>query len=282
MWHQRLKKCIGFVALALVWFSPAAANAADNGFSGGVTPSRFEMRGEQGQLLRKSLKIYNLGARPQQFNVKTVDWQFSDAGEISFHEPLAADSCRPWVRLERHRINVVPDPQRPRNFRFEIQVPEGELDRECRFAIMIESLDGDYAANFAQGAVKLPISGRIAVIVYLGIGDVASEIEVGEVAVRRNDNGRGYPSIEVVNLGSAHGRLDADLVAADVEGRRVKLSIATSPILPGQRRHLVLTPQTEDELVYPVKVTGRVFTDKGAATIKKTIQSKRPGLLATK
>ncbi len=281
MWHQRLRKSALAVALALAGMSSAGANSADNGFSGGVTPSRFEMRGEQGQLLRKSLKIYNLGARPQQFNVKTVDWRFSAAGEISFQEPLAADSCRQWVRLERHRINVVPDPQRPRNFRFEIQVPEGELDRECRFAIMIESLDGDYAANFAQGAVKMPISGRIAVIVYLGVGDVAPEIEIGSIAVGR-DSKSGFPSLEVVNRGSAHGRLDADLTAADAEGNRVRLSIATSPILPGQQRQLLLTPQEQKELVYPVHITGKVFTDKGSATIDQTLHTNRRSLLATK
>ena len=116
------------------------------------------MRTESGQLLRNSLKIYNLGARPQQFTIKTVDWLFSEAGEISFQEPLAEDSCREWVRLERHRINVVPDPQRPRNCRFEIQVPEGAPAPECRFAIMIESHEGDYAARFASGTVNMPIS----------------------------------------------------------------------------------------------------------------------------
>lgn len=281
MWHQRLKTTLSWLALGLVSAVTLSANAGDDGFSGGVTPSRFELRSEGGQLLRNSLKIYNLGARPQQFTIKTVDWSFSEAGEISFQEPLAADSCREWVRLERHRINVVPDPQRPRNFRFEIQVPDEAPAQECRFAIMIESLEGDYAASFASGSVNMPISGRIAVIVYLGVGEVEPKVEIGSLAVRRS-NPKGFPSVEVRNLGSAHGRLDADLIAVDATGTRTRMSIATSPILPGQTRHLLLTPVTREALQYPLTVSGKIFTDKGAARIEQTLQSDGRGLLATK
>jgi hypothetical protein len=246
------------------------ALAADGGFSGGVTPSRFELDSSAGKHLRRSLKIYNLSARPQQYSVRTVEWDYSADGQVGFSNALAADSCREWVRLERHRINVVPDPQQPRNFRFEIQVPENEPARECRFAIMIESLASTYDAVFSAGALTMPITGRIAVIVYLNIGDVEADLQLGELAVREHNDSR-LPAIEVRNVGSAHGRLDADLTARNADGERVQLSIATSPILPGQTRYLPLTPEAGKQVHYPITVTGKIYSDGNAFEIDQQL-----------
>jgi len=253
--------------------------AADKGFTGGVTPSRFELTAKQGDLMRKSIKVYNLGARPQSYNVRTVDWTFTEAGAISFQDELAQDSCREWVRLERHKIKVLPDPQRPRNFRFEVAIPENLPPQECRFALMIEGVDASAKADLADGAIKLPVIGRIAVIVYVGIGDVEPQLVVGDVSVQ-NLNNQTLPTVSIENSGTAHGRLDSDLVAKSSSGKKVPLTIATSPILPGQTRQMALTPAPGFALDYPITITGKIYSDGQTINVDQQILSPTPGIFA--
>lgn len=267
------------VLTAALLFSGSAVYA-DKGFSGGVSPSRFELVSKPGDVVRRSIKIYNLGARPTQFKVRTVDWDYSVDGQISFQDELAANSCREWVALERHKISVVPDPQRPRNFRFEIQIPEDAPAQECRFGLMMEGLADTHTAQFADGQVSLPVAGRIAVIVYLGIGGVEPEISIGQLSVRQVNN-RQLPVLQVRNEGQAHGRLDADLIANTDDGKRLPLTIATSPILPGQTRFLTLSPLAGTELRYPLTVKGKIYSDDDSTDIEATLRAPEEGFLAS-
>ena len=266
--------------IATLIFSGSAI-ASDKGFTGGVSPSRFELTSKPGDVLRKSIKIYNLGVRPSQFKVRTMDWSYSPEGQISFQDELAADSCREWVALERHKINVVPDPQRPRSFRFEIQVPEDAPAQECRFALMMEGTEDTHTAAFEGGQVSLPVAGRIAVIVYVGVGKVDPDISVGRISVQQV-NRRLLPVLRVRNEGLAHGRLDSDLVAKTADGKRVPLTIATSPILPGQTRYLALSPAAGTNLSYPLTINGKVNSDANSTDIEETLLSETDEYLAKK
>lgn len=266
--------------IATLIFSGSAI-ASDKGFTGGVSPSRFELASKPGDVLRKSIKIYNLGVRPSQFKVRTMDWSYSPEGQISFQDELAADSCREWVALERHKINVVPDPQRPRSFRFEIQVPEDAPAQECRFALMMEGTEDTHTAAFEGGQVSLPVAGRIAVIVYVGVGKVDPDISVGRISVQQV-NRRLLPVLRVRNEGLAHGRLDSDLVAKTADGKRVPLTIATSPILPGQTRYLALSPAAGTNLSYPLTIKGKVYSDANSTDIEETLLSETDEYLAKK
>lgn len=277
MWRPRRNGLAGLLILcAAVCGTPVYA---DRGFSGGVTPSRFEISSQPGDVLRRALKIYNLSSRPQRYQVKTVDWQYSEGGQISFQDALAPDSCRQWVALERHTISVVPDPQQPRNFRFEVAVPAAAPAQECRLALMIEGLDSSFDANFADGAITMPIAGRIAVIIYLRVGDVTPELEIGDLVVHEHA-GQLLPSVEVRNLGAAHGRLDADLVAETAAGKAVRLAIATSPILPGQTRQLALTPEAGQTLSYPLTIKGRIYSDGKSIAVEQDLKSADRSLFA--
>lgn len=277
MWQRLRSNSALLLALSILLSAPA--HSAEGGFSGGVTPSRFELMSKPGNVVRKSVKIYNLGLRPAEYIVRTADWSYSPEGQISFYDELANDSCREWVALERHKISVVPDPQRPRNFRFEITVPENAPAQECRFALMLEGSESGYETRFGDGSVTMPIGGRIAVIVYLGIGDVQPEIAVGQLSAR-TVNKKVLPVVEVRNTGPAHGRLDADLVAQTGNGKPVPLSIATSPIMPGQTRHLALTPDPGYELSYPLTVKGKIYSDAQSISIDQTVDPPEPGFIA--
>ncbi len=245
------------------------------GFSGGVTPSRFEIDAKAGDKVARSFAFYNMGKRPQQYHVRTFEWAYSAAGKISFQEELVPDSCRPWVRLERHKMNVLPSAQRPRKFRFEIHVPEDTESQECRFAIMIESLGEPHNTIVGNGAIALPTTGRLAVIVYLAIGDARPILKLGDVKVADVD-GKTLPVIKVTNSGNAHGRLDGVLRGVDADDNKLELTMATSPIMPGQMRILSLMPgesyqKKHDTLLYPLRLNGKIYSGEKVFSVDSTI-----------
>ena len=270
--HTRLPvRVLSFVWVFVSAFAGLLPNFAyAEGFTGGITPSRFELDANPGERLRRSVKVYNLGLRPQQYSIRTMEWDFSEAGQLSFSEALAEDSCRQWVRLERHRINVLPDPKRPRNYRFELEVPENEPSRECRFAIMIESLAQGVDPGFANGSVSMPITGRIAVIVYVNVGNVKAELKVDQLEMREI-NGTWVPTVKVQNTGQAHGRLDSNLIAKGPSGDPVRLALASSPILPGQTRYLPVSTEAGRTLEYPVSVRGKIYTEGTAFNVDQEL-----------
>lgn len=240
-------------------FSPALRAAPESGFTGGVTPSRFEISASPGDTVRRSLEIYNLGRRPTLFRIATSDWSYSERGQISYSNPLLPGSCRPWVRLESHEVQIVPNPRQPRAYRFEVHIPNDAKPQECRFALMIESVDRDYTTQFEDAGITMPVTGRLAVIVYLAIGDVEPELVLEGMEVREV-HGRRVPVVKVSNEGAAHGRLDGDLYGTEEDGTRRPLSVATSPIMPGQTRYMTISPvENTEPLKFPLKIEGRIY-----------------------
>lgn len=236
--------------------------ASSDGFTGGVTPSRFELNTKSGEILRRSVDIYNLGSKPAKYRVRTVDWSYSEQGNVSFHDDLQQESCRPWVRIEQHEVEIMPAANRPRNFRFEVHVPDDAPRYECRFALMIEGVDNELVTQLGEAKnIALPINGRIAVIVYLGIDGVKSDIAINKLFVGGKKNSD-LPAIEVQNHGDAHGRLESELIAKMSSGKKVELAVATSPILAKQTRSLVLKPVNNSVAVnYPMTIKGKIYSD---------------------
>jgi hypothetical protein len=252
--------------------------SAEGGFLGGASPSRFELSASAGDVVKRTLSIYNLGKRPTQFQIKTVDWDYSEDGVLSFQEDLDKDSCRPWVRLERHKINVPPSANRPRKFRFEMHIPDNTPAHECRFAIMLSSLGDPYNASLNDGTINLPITGSIAIVVYLMVGDVKPEFVVDSLVVHQQD-GRQLPAIKVTNKGAAHGRLDGDFTGVDAKGNKLELFISNSPILPGQTRLIALSPDVNYKkdhpmINYPLTLTGKIYTDNKTFNIETKLSVK--------
>ena len=273
--HISPKHALFWAFLMLTGATSSVFGQQSGGFSGGVTPSRFEISADRGERIARSISIYNLGDRPENFRIQTNDWSYSAEGQLSFQDPLTDNSCRPWVRLERHKISVVPSPNRPRKFRFEINVPDDAPIAECRFAIMVESLGEDYNTA-VQGGIVLPTTGRIAVIVYLAVGEVSQKISIGEAVVVQRHK-RLMPALPVTNSGTAHGRLDGTLLGVDATGIEAEYSIATSPILPGQTRVMLLSPVEEysggESISYPLKLKGRVYADNETFKLDVVVQA---------
>ena len=228
------------VWIALVLATPSVAFA----FAAYVVPARIELVGTPGQISRQVLDIGNDGATGEEFSIKTADWLLTRTGGVEFEtNQLANNSCRPWVQLER--LSVKLPPRGKRRFRFEVHVPTDASPQECRFALLIESAS-EVALTVTTGGLRFPIAGRIGVIVYLRIGDVAPQLKIDGIRLDRV-NGLLTPVIDVHNTGSAHGRLDGVLEGTSLGGKRMEFSLSNFPILPGEKRTIVASVNdTED------------------------------------
>lgn len=246
-----------FLSLGLCLMASLGARVAGaQGFSAFVTPPRFELQVAPGQQLRQVLEIQHAGGRTGRFRVYTNDWSFRPDNTVEFTDALSADSCRPWVAIERREITIEPGARF--RYRFEIAVPPGTPPRECRFALMVEGSD----AAQVQGEFNFPVSGRIAVIVYAAIGGAAPKLSVQPAGVREV-NGRLLPQLTVRNTGNAHGRLTGFVDGRDADGRRLEIAPSDTPILPGETRQVLLYPVTEEgaspvPIRYPLQVQGQL------------------------
>jgi len=240
-------------ALAAFAFLPAIAGAQD--FALYVSPPRVETGTKAGETRREVIELHHVGRETGRFRIYTNDWTLKDDGTVEFSDNLAPQSCRPWVALERREVSIPPNGRY--RFRFEVSPPAGTPARECRLAIMIEGLD---TTKVAQGAFNFPVTGRIGVIVYAKVGEVAPNLAIGKARVATTKAGR-QPVIEVTNTGGATGRLEGFLVAKDADGKELELAPDPAPILPGATRAIALVPSTEEgkppaAIRFPLTVKG--------------------------
>lgn len=233
---------------------PAAVFA--QGFSVLVSPPRFEDTAKPGQTYRNVIEITNVSTASSRYRLHTADWELDAAGSAIFSDALAPGSCRPWVGIEAAELTVAANAKR--RYRFEVAVPADAPAGECRFAIVLEG-----EPELVPGRISMPIAGRIGVIVYLAIGDAAPRLEIVGQQVREVD-GRRLPVLQVRNRGNAHGRLAGLVDGTDASGGRYSFAPSNLPILAGETRAIVLTPEADNaaaaapELSYPLTIAGRL------------------------
>jgi len=254
------------VTCLLAWMSASPAWAG--GFAAVVSPPRFELAAKSGATLRQVIEVTNRDVTPARYRIHTADFVLADDYTLTFRDELVWGSCRPWVAIERPLITL-PAGATIR-YRFEVQVPPDTAARECRFAIMIE---GDEPSMAHAGAAQLPIVGRIGVIVYLRVGDVAPHIEVvGPLVV--TFNGQRVPALRVRNEGTAHTRTSGFLTGKDATGKTYDFTPSDLPILPGDVRDVVFTPSVGNTavatLAFPVSVRGTLEWDGQKVDLNET------------
>lgn len=242
------------VLLTAALFAVDTRPAAAQGFAALVSPPRFELTAKPGATLRQVLEVSNRSAAPAHYRIHTADFALTAQYGVTFHEDLQPNSCRPWVALERPDVTL-PGGGTIR-YRFEIAVPKDAPAGECRFAVLIEGADSSVAE---AGGMKLPISGRIGVIVYAVIGGASPTLEVfGPHTV--TVNGKRVPSLRVHNSGNAHGRMSGFLSGKDAQGARYDFTPSDFPILPGEERDVYFMPSLPNNdsptLTFPVTVRG--------------------------
>jgi hypothetical protein len=244
----------GCAALVLATLVAPAQQATAAGFSLLITPPRFELRAQPGEVLRRGLELTNAAESPSRLSIQTAEWAFGDDGSVVFTNPLADESCRPWTALEATAMELGPNGRR--RFRFEVAVPEDAPEQECRFAILFEG------EPEAVGPLAVPVAGRIGVIVYVAVGGAAAQLELRHAGIVATKNGS-LPALTVENTGNAHTRLEGFVSGRDGAGREIVFVPQSSPVLPGQTRTLVLYTQAPKgeappELTFPIRLAGRL------------------------
>lgn len=210
--------------------------AAQAQFAAAVTPPRFEIAVEPGQVTRQVFEITQAIPGDSTYRVYTTDWNMDANGALTFYETLQPGSCRPWVAIERKEVTVARGARV--RFRFEVAPPAGVTPQECRFALMIESKPQDVKTG---DIASFPMNGRIGVIVYVSVGGAKAVLEPGATSVGPFD-GRPTPLLAVHNSGNATGRLSGILNGTDAAGTTLEFTPEAVPILPGQTRNIALQP----------------------------------------
>ena len=231
---------------------PTMAHAQS--FSAVVSPPRFEVAVQPGKTIRQVIEITQASNEKGTYRIYTNDWTIGADGNAQFSDDLAPNSCRPWVSLERRELTVAANAKV--RFRFEITPPADAPATECRFAIMIE---GAEQVVKAASAMTFPVSGRVGVVVYAGVGDATPKLEITPSGTRALD-GMIVPVLTIKNTGNAHGRAMGFLKGTDAAGVKIDLLPEPLPILPGQTRSIALVPQFEGNTIvkfaYPLNVLG--------------------------
>ena len=116
--------------------------------------------------------------------------------------------------------------------------------------------------------LSLPVSGRIAVAVYVLVGGAQPKLEVRQMGTAQVQ-GKLTPVVTVTNTGDAHGRLEGSLESVDAKGQKFELIPEGTPVLPGQTRTLPFQVKVENdrrppEIAYPVKAEGQLDWEMGS------------------
>lgn len=259
--------------LALLATGTTAAQA--QGFSASVSPPRVELASPAGQTVRQVLDINHAALQSGRYRVYTNDWVYQKDGTVAFSDELSPSSCRPWVALERRELTIAAKGRH--RFRVEVSVPALSPNGECRFAVMIEGQD---PVQVQQEGIAMPVTGRIAVIVYVAVGDAKAKLSV---AAHRAVAGPSGPValLHVQNAGNATGRLDGVVEGVDADGVKVELMPSNMPILPGETRPIALAPLADEgkapkALKFPLKVRGSLEMGKERLPVDLTFTPSQP------
>jgi len=264
-----------YLVAVLGMFLLAANAAMANGFSVLVSPPRFELSGKPGEVLRNHVEINNPNNQPISLELRTADWDMSESGATTFYPPeLQPGSCRPWARIERHQIRL--PAQITKRYRFQIDIPADAPAGECRLALLLEAPRED--AVIAQAdTLNIPVQGRLAVVMYIAVGDASPDLELQEI-VLEYVNGQPSPVAIVHNRGNAHARTAGFVDATDATGRHLEFAVASLPILPGQTRRVPLRradPEGSEAeaFVPPLDMQGAIEWETGKLTIRARIRA---------
>lgn len=251
----------------------AAPAALAEGFAATVSPPRYELRAQPGEVVREVVEISNTDTATANYNIRTADWDLTDSGDVTIHPPeLQPDSCRGWTRIERHSIRLAP--QSARRYRFEIHVPEDAQSGECRVALLVEGT-GEETVMAGTGEIRFPVQGRIAIIIYVAVGDARPDLDLVELGMD-TVNARQIPVAILANRGIAHGRPGGILEGVDAVGNRLEFTVSPSPIMPGQTRRIPIWPAETArtgtvDIVPPLKLTGTIEWEGGKRRIDETL-----------
>lgn len=247
-------------------------------FDVSVSPPRIEQRAKPGKIARNTITITNFAKEPGRYLVKSADWGLTKEGRVTFNEGAPNEgSCRPWVRIERRQLTVPANATK--SYRFEVHIPADVKAHECRFALLLSADPGTVEPMGLEG-IRIPLVGRVAVIVYVTVGKARADLKLRGLEMRERQ-GKLVPVVILQNSGNAHGRPAGDLTAVDAGRRKTTLAVEPFPILPGETRAVALQPVDRFnrggpapvfELKTPFTIRGKIQWDGGSAKIDQVVR----------
>ncbi len=265
-----IQRILQSAVMAAALIAPASVFA----FAGSASPARFELKAKPGQVLRSVLEIGNDDAQADEYSVQTADWSLDPRGGVAFQiDQLQPGSCRPWVRIERHRIALAP--KSTRRYRFEVHVPADAPSGECRFALMLQSTR-ETLPQIRAGDLAVPVQGRLGVIVYVAVGEGRPELRIEGMQLDKL-NDRITPTLAARNLGTVHARIEGVLDGVDANGKRVEFIVSTLPVLAGELRRIPIWPADDANgkpvmWSAPLRLRGTVEWPGGKYTVDQILQ----------
>jgi hypothetical protein len=248
--------------------------ALAEGFSVLVSPPRFTLRGDPGEVLRDYVEINNPGNQPVTFLLRTADWDMTETGATTFYPPeLRPGSCRPWSRIERHKIRI--PAKATKRYRFQIDIPADAQPGECRLALLIESPPEDAVITRAN-TVSIPVQGRLAVVIYVDVGGARADLVLQDIVIEEV-NGQRAPVAILSNQGRAHGRTSGFVDGTDATGQTLEFQVSPLPILPGQTRRVplqraLLDDETPPPFTPPLELKGTIEWEDGKLPVAQRVE----------
>jgi hypothetical protein len=134
---------------------------------------------------------------------------------------------------------------------------------------------GEETVMAGPGEIRFPVQGRIAVIIYVAIGDAKPEMNLLELGMD-TVNSQQIPVAVLENSGIAHGRPFGILEGIDALGNRLEFTVSPSPILPGQKRRIPIWPASTNrvdvqDIVPPLKLSGTIEWEGGKRKVNETV-----------
>jgi hypothetical protein len=223
--------------------------------------------------VRDYVEINNPGNQPVTFLLRSADWDMTETGATTFYPPeLRPGSCRPWTRIERHKIRI---PARAtKRYRFQIDIPADAQASECRLALLIESPPEEAVITRAN-SVSIPVQGRIAVVIYVSVADARPDLILQDIVIEEI-NGQPAPVAILTNRGTAHGRTSGFVDGTDANGQRLEFQVTPLPILPGQTRRVplqraVLDDETPAPFTLPLELKGSIEWEDGKQKVAQRV-----------
>jgi hypothetical protein len=193
-------------------------------------PMRADFHLMAGQTQTGVVQLKNQGTETVHVRVRTLDFFVSEDNTPQFvAQGDESYSCRSWMIVNPHEMDIAPGTVVPFRYTMEIPVSAVAVPRTHRCALGFESMPTleDRIQKRSTNQV------RLVTVVYATVGDPAALPSIGAPEILKRE-GEWRLDIPFSNSGETHYRLNGNIVIKDQDDKAIQtLAMDSSPIHPG-------------------------------------------------
>jgi P pilus assembly chaperone PapD len=179
-----------------------------------------------------AVRVLNDGHEPIRLRSYLEDWFLDEAGTPIFR-PVGTVEHTASVWMDAAPADFLLNPGQTKYVRFTVRTPEGLADGGYHGTLLLESLPLDRSE---QKGMQMFVQGRIAVMVYVSVGDPRRSAEITALSTVRK-NGANYLRMKIANTGEDFIRLAGDVTVLEgTEAVEGAIPVPDVPVLPGTSR----------------------------------------------